>query len=62
MKPGTNMKKPLLSNVLWIICALAFCGALSSIALAAVKKDARVTQVIRRAFAHRKVCREARIG
>lgn len=41
------MKKPLLSKVLWIICALAFCGALSSIALAAVKKDAHVTQVIR---------------
>jgi hypothetical protein len=41
------MKKPLLSNVLWIICALAFCGALTSITLAAAKKDARVTQVIR---------------
>ena len=47
MEPGTNMKKPLLSNALWMICALAFCGALSSITLAAVKKDARVTQVIR---------------
>ncbi len=41
------MKKPLLPKVLWIICAIAFCGALSSFALAAVKKDARVTQVIR---------------
>jgi FecR protein len=41
------MKKPFLSNVLWMACALAFCGALSSIALAAAKKDARVTQVIR---------------
>jgi len=41
------MKKPLLSKVLWITCALASCGALSSLALAAVKKDARVTQVIR---------------
>ena len=41
------MKKPLLSNLLWIICALAVGGALSSVALAAAKKDARVTQVIR---------------
>lgn len=40
------MKKPLLSNVLWIICAFAVSGALSSITLAAAKKDARVTQVI----------------
>jgi hypothetical protein len=41
------MTKPLLSKVLWIICAFTVCGVLSSLALAAATKDARVTQVIR---------------
>jgi hypothetical protein len=41
------MKRSLLSHLLWIICLLAVGGALASVALAAAKKDARVTQVIR---------------